>query len=54
MSNPFHGIKSASVALLAEGVDRNVKGSSRWTGRPVALLAEGVDRNFTKMLSTLS
>ena len=36
-----------SVALLAEGVDRNYRGGEG-TGRPqVALLAEGVDRNTT-------
>ena len=45
-----------AVALLAEGVDRNV---NSWLGEPwedtVALLAEGVDRNpslFMMMGST--
>ena len=34
-----------SVALLAEGVDRNCMASVRGVGSRVALLAEGVDRN---------
>ena len=35
------------VALLAEGVDRNLKaGEHSMTFPPVALLAEGVDRNY--------
>ena len=34
------------VALLAEGVDRNLLRTRRWTMPAVALLAEGVDRNF--------
>ena len=35
------------VALLAEGVDRNVLFCTRYIARKeVALLAEGVDRNF--------
>ena len=34
-----------SVALLAEGVDRNVSPPSKVPIRDVALLAEGVDRN---------
>ena len=35
------------VALLAEGVDRNVKGVDHARAFvPVALLAEGVDRNW--------
>ena len=40
----------ASVALLAEGVDRNA--IEKFTGTPleVALLAEGVDRNFYRSL----
>ena len=33
------------VALLAEGVDRNMDGSGRLVLKWVALLAEGVDRN---------
>ena len=39
-------IQSQYVALLAEGVDRNLP--MRYTGsiRRVALLAEGVDRNL--------
>ena len=35
----------AVVALLAEGVDRNMTADSRLTLSVVALLAEGVDRN---------
>ena len=34
-----------SVALLAEGVDRNSKGEGWHCMTAVALLAEGVDRN---------
>ena len=38
--------RAGSVALLAEGVDRNWKGECRQNGAyQVALLAEGVDRN---------
>ena len=33
------------VALLAEGVDRNLRVSSHFSDARVALLAEGVDRN---------
>ena len=33
------------VALLAEGVDRNIGGLVNWPSEEVALLAEGVDRN---------
>ena len=33
------------VALLAEGVDRNLKDIAMWGTAMVALLAEGVDRN---------
>ena len=36
---------STSVALLAEGVDRNILRSFDNTKSLVALLAEGVDRN---------
>ena len=35
----------ASVALLAEGADRNTTPEASRPGRKVALLAEGVDRN---------
>ena len=35
-----------SVALLAEGVDRNQLGIVEIVENPVALLAEGVDRNL--------
>ena len=34
------------VALLAEGVDRNMMAMYRRTALSVALLAEGVDRNM--------
>ena len=34
-----------AVALLAEGVDRNIKTEAGAGDNPVALLAEGVDRN---------
>ena len=37
--------EKSSVALLAEGVDRNRLSPSRAPARIVALLAEGVDRN---------
>ena len=42
-----------TVALLAEGVDRNCFPSSRPSSAflMVALLAEGVDRNSTQILS---
>ena len=37
----------ATVALLAEGVDRNTTPSGKSVdAKKVALLAEGVDRNF--------
>ena len=35
------------VALLAEGVDRNLRNLRHKDFNPVALLAEGVDRNMT-------
>ena len=38
---------AATVALLAEGVDRNRDGSKKLAPFVVALLAEGVDRNIT-------
>ena len=37
--------RSVLVALLAEGVDRNLNVSIYVGGNDVALLAEGVDRN---------
>ena len=37
---------TANVALLAEGVDRNVLHYNTLEGEYVALLAEGVDRNL--------
>ena len=36
------------VALLAEGVDRNIICQQRRDRHPVALLAEGVDRNTVR------
>ena len=38
------------VALLAEGVDRNVTRLVIWPQTWVALLAEGVDRNFREVI----
>ena len=38
-----------AVALLAEGVDRNVAGNEYWLIDQVALLAEGVDRNPSEL-----
>ena len=42
------------VALLAEGVDRNIKTEAGAGDNPVALLAEGVDRNksWSMLLAT--
>ena len=37
------------VALLAEGVDRNVVGVGQGKAAQVALLAEGVDRNTMRV-----
>ena len=42
------GIQCFIVALLAEGVDRNLNSSRLSLTTPVALLAEGVDRNVGK------
>ena len=40
-------MRCCPVALLAEGVDRNLRGPRPCRSRPaVALLAEGVDRNI--------
>ena len=38
-------VRTDQVALLAEGVDRNLIGQGRGVRASVALLAEGVDRN---------
>ena len=38
--------QTAGVALLAEGVDRNILNTQNATQGLVALLAEGVDRNL--------
>ena len=45
MMNSFLKESLQSVALLAEGVDRNTKVRAANMGLLVALLAEGVDRN---------
>ena len=41
------------VALLAEGVDRNISRASNPPSAVVALLAEGVDRNNNKAIPDL-
>ena len=40
---------TSTVALLAEGVDRNVSSGWRSRASTVALLAEGVDRNTNSL-----
>ena len=45
--------KMMDVALLAEGVDRNILISGRVTDAAVALLAEGVDRNSQWFANTV-
>ena len=45
MASRFPSLWIRTVALLAEGVDRNAMALPREAGRGVALLAEGVDRN---------
>ena len=42
------------VALLAEGVDRNIISGSISPSAYVALLAEGVDRNYSPALYCLA
>ena len=42
---PYDAINLSTVALLAEGVDRNRTVAEARTRIAVALLAEGVDRN---------
>ena len=42
--------KAEIVALLAEGVDRNIVGIALSAAAKVALLAEGVDRNLPVLL----
>ena len=45
----------ATVALLAEGVDRNVhRNAKRYEIANVALLAEGVDRNFVQIVDSIA
>ena len=47
----FNEIHKTKVALLAEGVDRNIRRTSAdRTALNVALLAEGVDRNGNLMV----
>ncbi len=46
-----HKVARYFVALLAEGVDRNLRHLGNYHVLRVALLAEGVDRNY---LSTLA
>ena len=43
-----------SVALLAEGVDRNLRHGLKMQGAYVALLAEGVDRNKMSALTPVA
>ena len=42
------------VALLAEGVDRNIELLAAFLGYEVALLAEGVDRNRSTIMPVRS
>ena len=50
---PLHG-RQLSVALLAEGVDRNIIDEASGVDDKVALLAEGVDRNgYCKAATTI-
>ena len=46
MGIPLIAISCYLVALLAEGVDRNIQGPDTEEVLLVALLAEGVDRNL--------
>ena len=46
MPRPLRQYKPKTVALLAEGVDRNSHTALYLSNTSVALLAEGVDRNF--------
>ena len=48
---PYDAINLSTVALLAEGVDRNRTVAEARTRIAVALLAEGVDRNTLIKLS---
>ena len=45
---------SIRVALLAEGVDRNLKKKEQEPTPAVALLAEGVDRNMSAMANQVA
>ena len=52
MTRAIRSLLMLTVALLAEGVDRNnFWGIDRDVVARVALLAEGVDRNLTKLLA---
>ena len=46
MLSPMYATIAALVALLAEGVDRNILAGKWVAAHLVALLAEGVDRNI--------
>ena len=52
MGIPLIAISCYLVALLAEGVDRNIQGPDTEEVLLVALLAEGVDRNSTNWTLT--
>ena len=49
-----HFLCYISVALLAEGVDRNIDVLPTLAALPVALLAEGVDRNVLPSIRQLN
>ena len=49
----FREVVAVGVALLAEGVDRNVSGFMDGLDFDVALLAEGVDRNWKYAMDIL-
>ena len=47
MDKAYGKNRSEKVALLAEGVDRNLMNCPMMSSHGVALLAEGVDRNHS-------
>ena len=51
ITTPREAARLRAVALLAEGVDRNLLEGTRWHSDLVALLAEGVDRNYLQSTS---
>ena len=53
IARPAPRAAGSEVALLAEGVDRNISGVSSASAKSVALLAEGVDRNLALLASFL-